>query len=106
MTPLNAFYAKRTADLKKFKPFYQINLVFPHIGRNIVSKWGTKELPDYIRHLFLDTRGNTRTGFPVKAIEDLTAIDHLHEDLFSEFLECDCNFMSNKDTWGEDRFVP
>lgn len=106
MTLLSNFYKKRYDDLKKFKPFYRINLIFPHIGQNIVRKWGTQELSAYILHLFLDTRDNTRRGFPPKAIDDLTAIDHLHEDLFSEFLECDHDFVGNKDTWGEDYFVP
>lgn len=71
--------------LLKCQEFKRVNLVFPHVGRNIQQSWGTLELSEYIHFILTDTRNGERKGFPAKAIEDLMFLSEYHNDLFKKF---------------------
>ena len=71
--------------LLKFKPFYRVNLVFPDIGKQIDTRWGTAELNEYISDIFFEYRNNVRKEFPLKAIRDLYKILDFHSALYEEY---------------------
>ena len=99
---MNRFINKKS--LEQGKPYLRLRLVFPHVAKNLNEKWGTIELDKYINHLFTDTRGGTRKGFPKAAIEDLNLIRKYHDHLYGNILhqiEEDIEIKdARRDIWG------
>ena len=71
------------SKLTNFKSFFNINVIFPHIGKIIIDKWGSPEFDEYMLYLMTDTRGGTRTGFCKNAIKDLNLISSYHSRIYS-----------------------
>ena len=84
---MTSLYRNRDQVLVKCQPYKRLNLVFPHIGKNLYEKWGSVQLSQYIQHLFTDTRGGTRKGFPKAALQDLYKLLEYHERMFGEIIE-------------------
>ncbi|MEN9474018.1 MAG: hypothetical protein RIS48_738 [Pseudomonadota bacterium] len=55
-----------------------INASYPHIGKMLSEKWGTKDLVSYIEQLLQDTRDGSRRGFPFQVMAALVNIQSLH----------------------------
>jgi hypothetical protein len=84
---MNLLTPQDKRELLKLRPFFRLNIVFPHVVNNMLLRWGTLQFSNYMEDLFLDNRGNTRIGFPEEALKDLYRIMDYHNKLFSEFLE-------------------
>jgi hypothetical protein len=54
--------------------FISINKAFPHIGKKLKVCWGHQEFVDCIHSLVHDTRGNTRSGFPLDVLLALQSL--------------------------------
>ncbi len=55
-----------------------ITASYPHIGKMLSEKWGTKDLVSYIEQLLQDTRDGSRRGFPFQVMAALVNIQGLH----------------------------
>lgn len=51
---------------------------YPRIKSTIEQLWGTYELYVYLSELFIDTRENTRKGFPAAEAKILVRINNMH----------------------------
>jgi hypothetical protein len=83
---MNILTEQDKQELLKLRPFFRMNIVFPHVVEKIFTIWGSLDMTHYMADLFLDTRNNTRQGFPEEALKDLYRILDYHDRLFSEFL--------------------
>jgi hypothetical protein len=54
--------------------FISINEAFPHIGTKLKACWGHQAFIEYIHNLIHDTRGNTRSGFPLNVLLALQSL--------------------------------
>ncbi len=52
----------------------------PHIARTLQSCWGTTDCQAYIHGLLRDTRGGTRQGFPLGAVDEFLLLLAVLED--------------------------
>jgi hypothetical protein len=51
----------------------------PHIMERLESLWGSRKCQAYLNQLLLDTRDDTRHGFPLMAIDDILLLDGVLE---------------------------
>ncbi|GHU13800.1 hypothetical protein AGMMS50225_24450 [Betaproteobacteria bacterium] len=51
----------------------------PHIMERLETLWGRRECQAYLNQLLLDTRDDTRHGFPLMAIDDILLLDGVLE---------------------------
>jgi hypothetical protein len=60
---------------------------FPRIAEQIDSAWGTKELPQYINSLMLDSSDGDRNrqGFPLEIASALMCLWNTHDIEFPQF---------------------
>ena len=66
--------------LSDSKPYSYVNDHFPRIGAAAKLYWGEPEFVPYVENLLLDTRNQTRKGFPadmVAALHSLLAHHHV-----------------------------
>jgi hypothetical protein len=67
-------------DMQGSKPFTCVNNQYPRIGSALTLFWGERELVPYVEKLLLDTRNQSRQGFPsdiVAALHSLLAMHHV-----------------------------
>lgn len=58
-----------------------LEMAYSHVAKNIILRWGTPELDDYVKGLIVSDREN-RQGFAFEAIRELLAIDLAHSQSF------------------------
>lgn len=76
------FSEKNTVQREKIQ---MIAATFPHIGKNLVEKWGSRDFCEYISDLFIDRRGG-RQGFPSEILFALLNLRDDHEKEYPEFV--------------------
>ena len=54
-----------------------LEVLFPRIAQELVSRWQTPELEPYLDNLIYDPRGG-RKGFPLEVMSDLLSLAELH----------------------------
>lgn len=70
--------------IENHQDFIAVNERFPHIGKKLKDSWGKPlfvRIMDELRH---DTRGGTRTGFPLDALMCLHSINEHHRRHFPD----------------------
>jgi len=60
------------------KPECTLEQSFPHIGRKLISLWGTDVCGLYLKSLIVSDR-ETRKGFPLDVVEDLLMLYVINE---------------------------
>lgn len=58
-----------------------ITASYPHIGKMLSEKWGSKDIVSYIEQLLQDTRDGSRRGFPFQVMTALVNIQSQHLQL-------------------------
>lgn len=55
---------------------------FPHISKNIYSKWGKPNFHKYIDTLIYNDRPQQRQGFPKEVMQEIEKIVEIHNTTF------------------------
>lgn len=58
-----------------------VELLFPHIAKQVVMHWGNREFEKFASGLIIDDRGDRR-GLPKEVLSELLFLYALHLDMF------------------------
>jgi hypothetical protein len=61
-----------------------LDVWFPHVSKNIVLRWGKPEFAEYYGTLVQTTRPH-RQGFPFEAMNEISIIADVHNELFPQY---------------------